>query len=677
MKDILLYCVLGLILMGTACNKDPLIDTQAGSTKDLHIPASFDFKATAEIGLDVIVKSASTILTGVPINIYLDNPGYSEAPNPDAKILGTYSSDDAGRIRQPLRLPSYQDTVYLQTGYFGLESLVAVPVIGGSVVYTYGQGGNSLPGLASGNSPSDHLKSGVTYTYLGTYTNQGVPNYLLTPRDVIPQSLLTDLSSLLPEYKNLTVTHPEFLAKTNEASAVITQEADVWVTFIHEGAGWMNALGYYVFDTNNPPRSIAEIAKRNIIFPNVSFSGSGGGLTSGDKVFLGRFPAGKTIGWFVVTQGWNGNTVSGTARIVYSEPSFNAEVDPLKKQHNVLLYDSKRSVMILGFEDMNRESGADNDFNDVIFYVTSNPVTAIDVSNVPHYGTAPDRDYDGVSDALDSYPDDKNLAYDSYYPSKGAFGSLLTEDLWPALGDFDFNDLVVDYNFQIASDARNNIKQLTIQLKTRAIGASYHNGLGIRLPIASNLIESVTGYNVKGKYIKLSSKGIEESQSDAVIIAFEDAYDELPHNGNGTGVNVIAANGWTEPKILTLKVVLTTAQTPAAMGQAPYDPFLIEDGVRGKEIHLSGNKPTDLADPSFFGQYQDITDPKTGVFYKSDKNLSWMLSIPASFDYMTEKSDIIKGYLKFGAWAESGGVLFPDWYLNKTGYRDQNLIYKH
>ena len=129
MKDIILYCVLGLILMGTACNKDPLIDTQAGSTKDLHIPASFDFKATAEIGLDVIVKSASTILTGVPINIYLDNPGYSEAPNPDAKILGTYSSDDAGRIRQPLRLPSYQDTVYLQTGYFGLESLVAVPVI--------------------------------------------------------------------------------------------------------------------------------------------------------------------------------------------------------------------------------------------------------------------------------------------------------------------------------------------------------------------------------------------------------------------------------------------------------------------------------------------------------------------------------------------------------------------
>ncbi len=677
MKNTVLYIALGLLLSATACNKDPLVSSLTGSTKDLNIPESFDFKTTADIGLDVLVKSSSTILTGVPINVYLDNPGYSEAPNPEARILGTFSSDDTGRIRQPIRLPSYQDTVYLQTGYFGLESLVAVPVIGGSAVYIYGQGGNSLPGLVSGNTSSERLKGGVTYTYIGTYNNQGVPNYLVTPRDNIPQSLLTDLSSLLPEYQNLTITHPQFLAKTNEAEAVITQEADVWVTFIHEGAGWMNSLGYYVFDTNNPPKSIADITRRNIIFPNVSFTGSGGGLTSGDKVFLGRFPAGKTIGWFVVTQGWTGNSVSSSSRIVYSEPSFNSEIDPIKKQHNVLLYDAKRSLMILGFEDMNREAGADNDFNDVLFYVTSNPVTAIDVSNVPHFGTAPDRDNDGVSDILDAYPDDKNLAYDSYYPSKGAFGSLLTEDLWPALGDFDFNDLVVDYNFQIASDAKNNIKQLTIQLKTRAIGASFHNGFGIRFPIASSLVESVIGYDIKGNYIKLNAKGAEANQSDAVIIAFEDAFDELPHNGTGTGVNVISANGWTEPKIITLKVVLSTAQTSAVMGQAPYDPFLIVDGVRGKEIHLNGNKSTDLADPSFFGQDQDVTDPKTGVYYKSDKNLSWLLSVPESFDYMIEKSDIIKGYLKFGSWAESGGVLFPDWYLNKTGYRDQNLIYKH
>ena len=677
MNKAILFFVLGIVLLTVACKKDPTVVTISSSTKDLIVPANFDFKTTSDIGLNVFVKSSATVLSGVPVSVYLDNPGFSEAPNPDARIFGTYSSDDSGWIKAPIRLPASQDTVYLQTGYFGLESLVAVPVVGGAVNYTYGQGGNSLPGLVSGNYASGRLKGGVTYSYLGAYDNQGVPKYLVTPRDILPQSLLSDLSSLLPEYKNLTITHPEFLTKGNEASAVITQDADVWVTFIHEGAGWMNALGYYVFDTNNPPKTVNDIALRNIIFPNVSFSGSGGGLTSGDKVFLGRFPAGKTIGWFLVTQGWSGGKVSGSQRIVYSEPSFNSEVDPLKKQHNVLLYDAKRSLMILGFEDMDRENGSDNDFNDVLFYVTSNPVTAIDVHAVPHVGAAPDLDNDGVPDALDAYPDDKNLAYDSYYPSKGAFGSILTEDLWPALGDFDFNDLVVDYNFQIASDAKNNIKQLTIQLKTRAIGATYRSGFGIRLPIPANLIQSITGYDVKGNYIKLNGQGAEANQSDAVIIAFEDAFDELPHNGTGTGVNVIAANGWTEPKIMTIKVVLTSAQALAAIGQAPYDPFLIVDGTRGKEIHMGGQKPTDLADPSYFGQYQDVTDPKTGVYYKSDKNLTWMMSLPTSFDYMIEKNDIIKGYLKFGSWAESGGVLFPDWYLNKAGYREPSLIYKH
>jgi LruC domain-containing protein len=53
-----------------------------------------------------------------------------------------------------------------------------------------------------------------------------------------------------------------------------------------------------------------------------------------------------------------------------------------------------------------------------------------------------------------------------------------------------------------------------------------------------------------------------------------------------------------------------------------------------------------------------------------------MMDVPTSFEYMIEKNDIIKGYLKFGAWAESGGVLDTDWYLDKPGYREASLIYK-
>ncbi len=53
-----------------------------------------------------------------------------------------------------------------------------------------------------------------------------------------------------------------------------------------------------------------------------------------------------------------------------------------------------------------------------------------------------------------------------------------------------------------------------------------------------------------------------------------------------------------------------------------------------------------------------------------------MMEVPSSFSYSIEKNDIIKVYLKFGEWAESGGSLYKDWYMDKSGYRDNGLIYR-
>lgn len=658
-----------------SCHKDTnLPNTNSGTTKDLKIPEGFDFKTTHDVNLSVLVKNSTMTMSSVPVKVYLDDPGPSEEPNLEARLIGTFASGDDGRIDVKFRLPSFMDTVFLRTDFVGLESLVAVPIFGGTAVYHYGEGTYSLP-ITFSTNPQAGQKSGLTYTYLGAYNSQGVPGYLTTPRDVITQDFLKDVNASLPENQRLPVSHPDYLAVGNEGDIVLNEEADVWITFVHEGAGYLNSLGYYLYDISNPPKTAAEINKYNVIFPNASYSGSGGGLTSGDKVFLGRFPGGKAIGWFLVPYGWNGGKVSGS-KVYYSEPGFNPESNVTKKQHTVLLYDTKRSVLLLGFEDLDRMSGSDEDFNDCVFYVTANPVRAVDISRVPPMDTPSDRDKDGITDTFDDYPDDKNLAFNYFYPAKGVFGTFLAEDLWPGLGDFDFNDLVVDYNFNQVADPKNQIKQMTIQLKTKAIGASYRNGFGIQLPISADAVESVSGYNVNGDYVKLRGNGVEAGQSKAVIVAFEDAYDVLSYSGTGTGVNVIPGNGWTEPKTITINVVFNTSQTIAAMGQAPYNPFLIVDGSRGKEIHLSGHLPTDLADLSYFGQSHDASNPLAGKYYKSKQNLIWMMDLPGSFEYMIEKNDIIKGYTKFGAWAESGGVLFPDWYLDKPGYRNSLLIYK-
>ena len=34
-----------------------------------------------------------------------------------------------------------------------------------------------------------------------------------------------------------------------------------------------------------------------------------------------------------------------------------------------------------------------------------------------------------------------------------------------------------------------------------------------------------------------------------------------------------------------------------------------------------------------------------------------------------------KPYLKLAEWAESGGSTYPDWYLDESGYRNDNHIY--
>ena len=58
-----------------------------------------------------------------------------------------------------------------------------------------------------------------------------------------------------------------------------------------------------------------------------------------------------------------------------------------------------------------------------------------------------DTDEDGVSDLFDDYPNDPEKAFDNYSPAEGQFGTLAFEDLWPAKGDYDFNDIVIDYQY--------------------------------------------------------------------------------------------------------------------------------------------------------------------------------------------------------------------------------------
>lgn len=218
------------------------------------------------------------------------------------------------------------------------------------------------------------------YNYLSDYDSQGVPLDMVNTS--VSVSLVDNIGASLPEGYPVPEYNPEYISEGVETNVVINQLADVWVTFVGEGAGYKNVLGFYTYDLFDPPLSPPADEDITIIFPNVSAAGSGGGLIVGDKMYLGQFPANTGIGWVLIANGWNGSNVTYGNWVLYSNPYFNPEGSTDLQKHNVNLYDNNEQVVVFGFEDIRRDFGScDQDFNDALFLVTSNPYSAIDTEN--------------------------------------------------------------------------------------------------------------------------------------------------------------------------------------------------------------------------------------------------------------------------------------------------------
>jgi len=287
-----------------------------------------------------------------------------------------------------------------------------------------------------------------------------------------------------------------------------------------------------------------------------------------------------------------------------------------------------------------------------------------------------DADNDGVADEDDEYPNDISKAYNNYFPGENDLNTLAFEDLWPSQGDYDFNDLVVDYYFNEITNADNEVVQIEARLIVRAIGGSQNNGFAIQFDnLSPSDIASVSGQQLTGNLFSLSGNGTENGQGNAVIPIFDSAENVINRQGGGSFFNTIPNTGGTGTSDI-ITVIITLANPQASVGNAPYNPFLIKNQERGTEIHLADKQPTDLADISLFGTGQDDSDFNLGKFYKTENNLPWALDINTQFQYPTEETDIIDAYLNFANWALTNGASFADWYSNTTsGYRDNSKIY--
>lgn len=263
-----------------------------------------------------------------------------------------------------------------------------------------------------------------------------VPNN--TENHTVSQTLLDTITTALPNERG--AIDQNFLNQDYYPNIYVSEEAQLAVTFIDEGAGYKNSLGYFTFndssfdgltfgdiDTDSSGRiSTSEISNlsgvtTDLVFPNASKQYAGGDLLMGDTVVIGggslnfnddsweidggtKFAAGTNIGFFLAANAWNdqGSTGTvdgwdGTAGDPYTyysldflnpENNYTATIDDVdaKSRHVALTFESSdRDVLIMGFEDLYRKSASDDDFNDAVFLVRSDPGGAISDTDVEVY----------------------------------------------------------------------------------------------------------------------------------------------------------------------------------------------------------------------------------------------------------------------------------------------------
>ncbi len=669
---------------GQGVDQTGLIDVKEKTMAQLVIPDGFTFATSKSVNVNIEARdNGGNVLKNVAFDLYV-----KDKDGQDSVFLMTARTDEQGLYNSKLKLEPSADRIIAITNYIGLPAYQTSEVgTSSNVKLSFGTENTVRDGLVQGIEPnsgggSETGGSGgglspetTLFTYMGSVNSLGVPQYLMKKGDVVSQDVLNMVNATLPEGRPVPQYNPEYITSSTQNNIVLKDSAEVWVTFVHEGAGYRNAIGYYSYPTNNPPTTASAITTKKIIFPNASFVNSGGSLKTGDKVSLGRFSAGTTIGWFLVPDGWvpSQKSVSDANHpIRYSDRNLNTFTSSAYRSHTVLLADAARQLLLLGFEDLDRPSG-DNDFNDAIFYATANPFTAINTTNMVQtkpYGT--DADNDGVPDSQDAAPNDPTYAFVQYWPSATAFGTLAFEDSYPSKGDFDMNDMVIDNQFELRLNAANKVTSMRPKFTLKAMGASYRNGFGFELPISPSNIASVTGAKLKENIISLNSNGTESGQQKAVFIPFDNGYN-LMYTPGGGFVNTEKDKSKIAYDTIKMVINFSTPISVSELGDAPYNPFIFVNRVRSHEVHLAGNRPTSLANLALFGTGDDNSG--SGKYYQTKNNLPWAIQLPTSFAYPVEREPINKAYLKFNEWSESKGTLYPDWYKALPSYRNVLKIY--
>lgn len=719
------------------------------NTTDLDVPVMFDWSSDKQVTLALVLHDTNGNLAAkTRVSVYeMPQSAAADANRQPtdtelqqvAEIFTGYS-DSEGRVSATVSVSAHAlatKNIYVKTKLMGVSSTAVVPIdetleAGPQAEWIFGP-----PGIATeidnGIDPSDlsrdysvgiQSRSAIKADYFLEPFNQhyhsfyghlpraqwGVVCNVETDaagtqcRSQLEQSELAQLSNIIQEGS---APPDKYLnANQRQSSLVFDKAAKVTVSFLQESAGFRNSLGFFKYNSFSEPTDPATLDSATILFPNTSFRGSGGFMQSGDSVSLGKIDPSSgedAIGFYLAANGWDHDQGRGLeGEHFYSLSALNPEEDKTDAKHMLLIAKEEVNTttntrrLWLAFEDIRLDSGSsDRDYNDLVIQLDIYPADAlVNADLIPDLSdkdnTTADADNDGVLAVDDIDDNDAERAFARYYPAEKSWATLMAEDNWPVLGDFDMNDMVIRYKVKEVIDGKGRVKDVSINYILEARGAAFHNGFAVGFG------EGVFADNVESAVLNSEKVSPMNDSTTLAYQIFNDAWEYADRGENGCWqFNTVSSCKNQDASEFTLELSFNNAVEQTYLAVPPYNPFLtahkVKEGTTGYtrfhsnntalytengrvkdfEIHMPNQLPTQGQDVSMFGTGDDASN---GVdrFYVSKTNLPWMLNIPHQIQYSEEYIDISMAYPGFSKWVASGGAEARDWYLEPA---DKFLIY--
>ena len=630
-----LACVISVVSVAfSSClQKDVYDPANSGDKEEVTLDNYFDFATTKNIQLNIdygkeCPRAYFEVYAEIPLSYVAE--GGQIIKKAGVSHIATGFTDIQGRYIKPASFPTAVSEVYIYSPDFGVPTLYKTKVVGSDVSakITFENALDVTPVDSSTRSAQTRssLKfiTNVIPNVLGTWNvNTGRPNYLDASKKInVDATLKSYITTYFPEGKNNVGTN----LVSDDADILIKEDANVVINYFGGDTGAKSVFAYYCYPKDASTDEIRKATKHAcVIFPNAH--GNSLGYYSGVAVNLKyiadtrnfpqkdpeRIPANTKIGFLIWNNGWVNAKANGN--MFYSTKSLNSD----KISHTAIFAAKNKAgdrVNVITMEDW---KNGENDYNDVAFVISSNPIAAIEVPDVPNPGDRQGTEmYSGV---------------------------LGFEDNWPEQGDYDLNDVVMKYQSSVDYNIDNKVLNIIDKFTLAWTGANYKNSFAYEVPFDLSKASQVI---INGDEIT--------SYSGNVITLFKDAKAELGVS-NVNAEDMINQN--IQEKTYTVSIQFNNPTLDKSVVVAPYNPF-IKVFNSATEVHLTDHKPTTGANNRFPSGADISRGDVDGAYFICKDGFPFAIHVDArldasilNLDLKKENQRIDKTYPKFAEWAKT------------------------